>query len=71
MIELPHGLTLNDLTNCAERELVLRRRVYPSWINRQKLTAKKADHELHCMEAIVELLKLLELREFEKKEGIK
>lgn len=37
---------------CAERELKLRRRVYPRWIERGQMTQKLADHEIACMESI-------------------
>jgi hypothetical protein len=50
--------TLKDLYNEAERELQLRMRVYPRWIERGKLTKKKADLHLGLMRAIkAQLLK--------------
>lgn len=39
---------------CVKRELMMRRNVYPRWIEHGKITAGKAAHEIACMEAIVE-----------------
>ena len=47
--------TAEELVASAERELDLRRRLYPAWIVNGKLTQAKADHELACQEAIVRL----------------
>lgn len=41
----------------AERELRLRRACYPRFIEQNRLTSGKAQHELAAMEAIVETLK--------------
>lgn len=56
-------VTLHDQLKCAQRELNLRRRVYPSWIARGKMSGQKADHEIAAMEAIVDTLsELMEQR---------
>ena len=41
----------------AERELAMRRRVYPRWIAAGKMKAEKAGAEYAAMAAIVETLK--------------
>lgn len=48
--------TIAQLVACAERELAIRKNVYPKWIG-QKLTADRCRHEIECMEQIVALLK--------------
>jgi hypothetical protein len=45
-----------DLVECAKRELALRQRVYPKWVASGRLDARKADHEIECMKAIVSRL---------------
>jgi hypothetical protein len=38
---------------CARRELQMRRRVYPRWVEQGRITAYRAAEEIACMEAIV------------------
>ena len=37
---------------CLEREIAMRRRVYPKWIASGKLKQEKADREIAVMEAV-------------------
>lgn len=46
-----------DLLACAEREVSMRKRVYPRWVEIGRLTQAKADHEIACMQAIAALLR--------------
>jgi hypothetical protein len=46
-------ITSADKLACAERELKMRRHVYPRWIEAGKISAGKAAHEIAAMEAIV------------------
>ena len=46
-------ITATDKLACAERELKMRRKVYPRWIADGRLSAGKAAHEIAAMEAIV------------------
>lgn len=46
-------ITAADKLACAERELKMRQRVYPRWIEAGKLSLGKATHEIAAMEAIV------------------
>jgi hypothetical protein len=53
------GITLERQIRCAQRELRLRRQVYPQLVQDQRLPQKTADQEIACMAAIVETLKAL------------
>ena len=44
--------TNEQLRDCASRELKMRRRVYPRWVEQKRLTQQKADAEIAMMEAI-------------------
>lgn len=48
--------TISEQIAAVEREIKMRRRVYPRWIDSGKLTQQKADHEIACMEAVLETL---------------
>ena len=61
MTEQLFGFTLADLIREAERELDLRKRVYPRWIAKGAISKKKADLHLALQRAIVEKLKSLEV----------
>lgn len=41
---------------CAKRELALRKRVYPAWINAKRMNQFKAQEEIAAMAAIVQTL---------------
>jgi hypothetical protein len=47
-------LTTTDKLKCAERELAMRKRVYPRWVELNRISAGKSAHEIACMESIVE-----------------
>jgi hypothetical protein len=47
-------ITTADKLAGAERELKMRKFVYPSWVDKKKMSAGKAAHEIAVMEAIVE-----------------
>lgn len=47
-------MTEADKCACAERELQMRQRVYPRWVQIGKMSAEKARYEIECMRAIVE-----------------
>lgn len=42
---------------CVERELALRRRVYPRWVTTGKLTEGKANAEIKGMQAVLDTLR--------------
>ena len=39
---------------CLEREIAMRRRVYPSWVRDGRMTQDHADREISTMEAIAQ-----------------
>lgn len=41
---------------CVEREIRMRKRVYPSWVERGRMTQAKAEEELEAMEAVLATL---------------
>lgn len=45
------------MIRCAERELALRRNVYPRWVGAKRMTQFRADEEIELMAAIVDYLK--------------
>lgn len=45
-------ITTADKLACAERELAMRNRLYPHWVEQNKMSAGKAAHEIACMEQI-------------------
>lgn len=44
---------------CIEREIKMRRRVYPRWIESLRITQAKADAEIAAMEAVLATLQAL------------
>lgn len=51
--------TIGEQINCAARELAMRRNVYSKWVQSGRMKAEAADHEINCMQAIIETLKSL------------
>lgn len=57
---------LNVQIICVQREIAMRERVYPRWVEAGKMTQKKADAELETMRAVKDTLQdLLTNKEFE------
>lgn len=48
---------LKDQIACVEREIAMRRRVYPRWVESGKLKQGEADEEIRRMEAVLETLR--------------
>jgi len=46
-------VTMADKLGCAERELALRERAYPKFVEQKKLSAGRAELEIEIMRAIV------------------
>lgn len=55
--------SLADMLDAARRELAMRKSCYPKWIVSGRMTQAKADHEIACMEGIVERIEMLKLLE--------
>lgn len=51
-------ITAIDKQACAERELKMRLRVYPRWVETGRMNSALADREIACMRAIVEDYKI-------------
>lgn len=49
-------ISLEDQIKCVEREIALRKRVYPRWIAAGKMTNEKANDEIARMQAVRESL---------------
>ena len=43
--------TLEEQISCVTREIALRERVYPRWVEGGRMTKQKADHEIASMKA--------------------
>ena len=48
--------TLDEMVACAERELAMRERVYPKWVESGRMKAEEADQEIHVMKHIASFL---------------
>jgi hypothetical protein len=48
--------SLQELADCARRELAMRKRVYPGFVNARRMAADKCRHEIECMEEILTVL---------------
>jgi hypothetical protein len=47
-------ITDEDKLKCLEREIGMRKSVYPRWVYAGKMTQDQADREIACMEAIAD-----------------
>jgi hypothetical protein len=52
-----HEVNLNDLLGCCRRELALRERVYPRWVQKGSMTDAKAQREIEHMRSVVDFLR--------------
>lgn len=52
-------MTIDEQIACAKRELAMRQRVYPSFVDRKKMTPDKAGHEIEAMRAIIKTLETI------------
>lgn len=50
-------MTLNESIQELERELSLRKRIYPDWIWQQKIDKKTAKHRIEAMDFAIKILK--------------
>jgi hypothetical protein len=49
-------VTLIEQVRCVEREIALRRSVYPRWVAQKRMKASQAEHELEAMVAVLATL---------------
>jgi hypothetical protein len=52
-------VSLTDQIASVNREIGMRRRVYPGWVRQKKMTEGQADAEIAAMEAVAETLRAL------------
>ena len=50
-------ITLPEMLAELEREIALRKRVYPRWVQAGRLSAAKAERQIEVMEQLAEYLK--------------
>jgi hypothetical protein len=51
------NISIDDMIKCIEREIGMRMRVYPRWVEQKKMTQEKALNEINTMQAVLEQLK--------------
>ena len=51
-----NAITIEQMIACVEREIGMRERVYPRWVEQKKLLQTTADQELARMRAVRDLL---------------
>lgn len=52
--QAPRPYSATEKLGCIERELRMRRSVYPKWVQAGRLTQERANEELRIMQAIAE-----------------
>ena len=50
-------ITIEDQIKAVEREINMRLRVYPKWVENKRMSQEKANKEIATMEAVLETLK--------------
>lgn len=50
-------ITIDEQIKAVEREISMRRRVYPRWVENKRMSQEKAVKEVKAMEAVLETLK--------------
>jgi hypothetical protein len=50
------NITLGEMITCAKRELALRKKVYPAWVQGLRMEGRDAEREIQRMAAIVRFL---------------
>lgn len=54
--ELPTSVSLDRQIDCVRREIAMRKRAYPRWVEAGRMTQQKADDEIAVMEAVLSTL---------------
>lgn len=52
----PDDVSLADQIACVKREIAMRERAYPRWVESERMTQAQADRELLSMRAVLETL---------------
>jgi hypothetical protein len=58
-IQIPTPFTRAEVLACIEREIALRERAYPRWIEAGRMTTEKAAKELGLMRAVFAIVRQL------------
>lgn len=53
---------IDDQIRCVEREIGMRERVYPRWVENKKMSQNKADNEIATMRAVLDTLRRLKVK---------
>jgi len=53
-------ITVQDQIECVEREIKMRKRVYPRWVSSFKMDQEKADREILTMQEVLKTLRQLD-----------
>jgi hypothetical protein len=57
--------TTKELISAVGRELGMRKRAYPRWVETGRMTQIEADHQLECMDTLYAMLKSREAKELD------
>lgn len=49
-------VTIDQQIACVEREIAMRKRCYPGWVEKGRMTADKAAHEMNAMTEVLHTL---------------
>lgn len=49
-------IILDDQIRCIEREIAMRKRCYPKWVERNSMSASQAAHEMNAMTEVLHTL---------------
>lgn len=50
---MPTEISLADQVACVRREIAMRKRVYPRWVEQSRMRQAQADAEILAMEAVL------------------
>ncbi len=53
-------IPLPDQIDCVKREIGMRERVYPTWVQRRRMSQEQAERELSRMRAVLQTLEALQ-----------
>ena len=64
-------VSITEQMSCVEREIALRRNVYPKWVKSGKMKQQAADYQLQAMCAVLKTLNMVRLtfEEMARREG--
>jgi hypothetical protein len=51
-------ISIDDQIKCVQREIGMRERVYPGWVEKGKMRPEKADYEITAMKAVLGSLQI-------------